>query len=319
MSASISVHELAQWLCGELAPEAWSPERRAALTLAAERHGVNGLLAPASPAALALRARGIQALRFTRACVTALEAEKIPCVVLKGAATATRWSDPSVRPQTDVDLLVAPEHLRAAGDLLLAKDVVGPRVIDGEHLHNATFAPKGPGAFALELHHGLSSHHHLALDVHELLARRVSLATAQGAVPALAPEDDAVYLALHAATHALTRLAWLVDLQGLHRAGVDWLSAAARAHAWNASGAVELAWQQTRELLAVPIPEVAMRMLRVPAPKRWLAHRLLALSRSGRQAQTAERLLRLALVPLADVPQVVVQKLKANAEEAKGH
>ncbi|MBX7097258.1 MAG: nucleotidyltransferase family protein [Myxococcaceae bacterium] len=311
--------ELSRWLCGELAPAAWSSERRAALQLEAERHGVIGLLEPKAPAALALRARSLRALRFTLRCVAALEAERIEVVVLKGAACASLWPDPTVRPQGDVDLLVAPHALERAAKALLDAGVARARVVEGRHLHNATLTP-APGGLNIELHHGLTSHHELTVDVEHLLARRRRVVTGQGPLPALALEDDAVYLALHAATHAMMRLAWVVDLQGLHLSGVDWVEAARRARAWNAAAAVELAWRDARELLAVSIPEAAFEALGVGRARAQLTHALLELARgTGAESSTSARLLRLAMVPTVDLPKVVLRKLRANREEAQGH
>lgn len=284
---------------------------------AAERHGVFGLIYGDLPAARALQARSLRALKFTRKAVAAVEAAGIECVVLKGAAAAVRWKEPSARQQSDLDLLVAPRDLKGASQALIAAGVASHEFMSGEHVHNASLKAKENIGLTIELHHALNSNHEITVDVAALLARRILVTTAQGPIPALAMEDDAAYLAMHAATHALGRLAWLVDLEGLHRAGVDWVEAAHRARAWNVALAVEIAWRQARQLLAVPIPEGAFDALGTTAAQRAAVAALYRATwgTAGEPHKWFERAFRLALVPPGSWPALAIHKYRARDEQ----
>ncbi len=284
---------------------------------AAERHGVLGLLLGDDIAARALQSKSLRALRFSRRAVEAVEAKGIACVVLKGVAAATRWKEPSARQQSDLDLLVTRENLKAASKALIDAGVASHEFMSGEHMHNASLAPASPSGLTIELHHALNSNHEIRIDVGQVLARRITLQTGRGSIPALSPEDDAAYLAMHAATHALGRLAWLVDLEGLARAGVDWVEAARRAKAWGVALPVECAWRQARDLLAVPIPEAAFAALGTALPLRSAVNALFKLTwaTSGTAHIWAERAFRLSLVHPAVWPQLAVHKYLARKEE----
>lgn len=288
---------------------------------AAERHGVLGLLQPDSHAARALQSRSLRALRFSRRAVEAVEAAGIACAVLKGVAAAARWKEPLARQQSDLDLLVAPADLKAASKALIDAQVAGHEFMAGDHVHNASLSPKAKGGLTIELHYALNSNHEISVDISQLLARRIVLETPQGAIPALAPEDDAAYLAMHAATHAVARLAWLVDLEGLARAGVDWVEAARRARAWNVALPVECAWRQARDLLAVPIPEQAFAALGTSLAQRTAVAALYRATwaTAGEPHKWLERAFRLALVPPQSWPALALHKYRARGEQMKAY
>src|SRR5262249_24659932 len=101
---------LAEAIVGSLRPEGLENGTQARLLEGAIHHGVLGLFALPHPAAqhalLATRARNVRALRFTHRVVAAIEGASVPVVVMKGAAASCRWNEPTVRQQSDVDVLV---------------------------------------------------------------------------------------------------------------------------------------------------------------------------------------------------------------------
>lgn len=312
---------VAELLTGARRLEDLSPAKHAEARLAAERHGVLGLLPGKTlhwlAAARVLATRSLRALRFTRRAVEAVESAGIVCVVLKGVAAGARWAEPSARQQSDLDLLVARGDLPAASKALIDAGLAQPAFLPGEHVHNASLKPKERSGLLIELHHSLNSNHELKADVSELLARRVQLQTPQGTVPAFALEDDAAYLAMHAATHVMARLAWLVDLQAVGQAGVDWVEAARRARLWNMALPVECAWRQARELLGVPIPERAFSELGTSRAQRTAVFALYAASWStaGVSRTWVERVFRLALVPPGNWLQLARHRYLAIREQ----
>ncbi len=312
--------QLAQLLTGERqAPPEGSAER-AELVAAGDRHGVVGLLAHLGGdferLARAHQARAIRALRFTLRTSRVLDEAGIVHVVMKGAVAGSRWTEPTARQQSDVDLLVRREDLQRASEAMVTAGLASHQFLAGEIKHNAGLQPKEAGGLLIEIHHALTSDHAVELKVEDLLRRRVRVETAQGPLWGLTPEDDAVYLAMHASTHALQRLAWLVDLARLDSVGVDWITAAARAREGNIGMPVELAWRETRELLATPIPEAAFHELRVGLGQkaRYRALYRLAHATKGTPQRALEIGFRLALVPLPDLPGVFVHKFRAKRE-----
>jgi hypothetical protein len=313
---------LADALSGGLVASSLDPDTTSRLLTLSIHHGVIGLFplndARFVPALAATRARALRALKFTRRVVAAIESAGIAVAVLKGAGAASRWPDPSLRQQSDVDVLVDRGTKDAAADALVQAGVCKVRFITSDQLHNDSLEPADPAGLLVEVHHYFNNHHRTQVETKELLQRRTRVRTAQGDLPVLAAEDDAVYLALHATTHALQRLAWLVDLSVL---SPDWSEAANRARAWGIGPAVAPAWHRTRALLGTPIPESAFACLGVP---RWQADlskwTLAAAERSrGSFHQFFERLFRLSVVPPKSLPYVIVQKARGRWEEAQGY
>ncbi len=316
---------LAQALTGERPEAPAEAAERTAFLAAADANGVVGLLAHLGPdferVAQAHRAKSIRALRFTVRASRVLEEARIAHAVLKGATSAARWSEPSARQQSDLDVLVHRDDLRKASRAMVDSGLASHEFLAGEEMHNAALQPKEASGLLIEIHHALNSSHEVKIDIAALLSRRIRVQTAQGPIWGLSLEDDAVFLALHASTHALHRLAWLVDLWRLGPAGVDWVEAARRARRGNVAIPVELAWRQTRELLAAPIPEAAFETLGVGLSQRLRYESLFRLTHAtrGRAQQFFERSFRMALVPLWNVPGVLAHKLRAREEEAEAY
>src|SRR4051812_13010415 len=84
--------QLAEALTDGLSPGVLALDDAEALAAAAELHGVLGLFPVQTPnfarTVLTARARSLRALKFTLRVVDALEAARVPCVVLKGSASA---------------------------------------------------------------------------------------------------------------------------------------------------------------------------------------------------------------------------------------
>ncbi len=303
---------------GKLATDTLAPETTQALFEAAERNGVLGLFPLRHPgyraAVVAAQARGMRALRFTHRVVAAIEAAGIPVVVLKGAAAASRWREPALRQQSDVDVLVEPRHKDGAAQALVDAGVCSRRFLDSHEMHNDSLLPAEPSGMLVELHHYFNHHHDTRVEVAELLARRQTVPTPQGDLPALNREDDAVYLALHAATHSLQRLAWLVDLVGLEP---NWQVAAERARAWGVALAVAPAWRRARTALGVPIPQRAMEIVEAGSIHARLAQVVLEFAEAtgGDTQRFFARAFRLSIVPIRSLPLVFRRKFTAGREQ----
>lgn len=148
----------------------------------------------------------------------ALAATGVRTVALKGALFAERfYARPSGRPTSDIDLLVSLPDLRSAQRAL---ESVGYRLVDDDaeqvwslrehhHLHLAH-----PRALPLELHFHAYRGFGSTIDGAALVARSVPVEKgAFRALRVLAPEDELLFLAVHAAAHRFVRLGWLYDIR----------------------------------------------------------------------------------------------------------
>jgi hypothetical protein len=175
---------------------------------------------------------------------------------LKGPLFAERYyARPSARATSDVDLLVDPNDLDRASAVLVDAGYVpaeGPEEerFRREH-HHLHFTH--PHALPLELHfHGYTGFGEI-LPSPPLLARRLPAPGFQ-AIGVLAPEDELVFLAVHAAMHRFIRLGWLYDLALLTRTmtEAELASACARAEAWRFSRVMGLTSQLLVERMGAP-------------------------------------------------------------------
>lgn len=146
----------------------------------------------------------------------ALQAHGLRAVVLKGPLFAERfYVRPSTRATSDIDLLVTEGTLDAAAAALTTVGYHAsgdPREEwyrrEHHHLHLAN-----PHALPLELHFHAYRGFGSTMRSEPLLARSTPPADASlAALSVLSPEDEVVYLAVHAAAHRFVRLGWLYDL-----------------------------------------------------------------------------------------------------------
>lgn len=169
-------------------------------------------------------------------------------VVLKGPLFAERfYARPSTRSTSDLDLLVRAADLERAGAAL---EALGWRLADGpdeaararrekHHLHYAH-----PEALPLELHFRAYSGFGRVIPSEPLVDRRARAPTGGfEALGVLAPEDELVFLAVHAGAHRFVRLGWLYDLRLLVDAmtPAQIVEASRRARAWGYGRVVSFA------------------------------------------------------------------------------
>jgi hypothetical protein len=283
----------------------------------AARHGVLGLVEPALAPEARARARTRLAIerlaqeRIHDALDEALRAlaraGSIDAVALKGPVLSERlWGDPFARPTSDVDLAVAPRDLdralRALGELGWRDEHAGLRYFRETH-HHVTLAR--PGSPPLELHHRLLVGFGTTLELERF--RTIEHVTARGArARVLAPEDELVFLGVHAALHAFARLAWLVDLALLLRRGVDVDRARSLARALRVGRAFDDALATLADRLAIPGALRSSRRHRAAAAIAAAGERWPVASRPAQLARFAFR------VVLCDGPSLALAHARAN-------
>jgi hypothetical protein len=221
-------------------------------------------------------------------------------VALKGALFAERfYARPSARATSDIDLMVDEAALEDAASALA--EVGFARSLDpsearfrreGHHLHFSH-----PHALPLELHFHAYRGFGAVLPSEPLIARSRPLEVlGHRALGVLAPDDELVYLAVHAAAHRFLRLGWLYDLKLLvatmSRDEID--RAARRAREWGYARVVGYAADLLIEVLGVSA--AVLSPLRLLSPlRRPVVRRVTAEPRSP-VARSATRFVYTALL-----------------------
>lgn len=269
---------------------ALAPPARVALLGRAVDHGLLSAVAACLPRgdavlrarferlATATRLRDARSRAVLEEALAALAQAGITPIALKGPVLADRlYAEPALRASTDLDLLVRDADLDRAADALGGVGFRrGDPAVDAyqrrRHHHLHLRRPPGPD---VELHFRAHSAFGIFPEA-EPWARAVAWRTARGTpVAVLAPEDELVYLAVHAAGHLFQRAGWLFDVWLLleRHPALDWAAVADRARAYGCRRALAYALLALRELGA-PVPPGPH--LALGARRRRLADRLSA-------------------------------------------
>jgi Uncharacterised nucleotidyltransferase len=209
-----------------------------------------------------------------------LAAARVETACLKGPLLGERlYGDAALRPSSDLDLLVSDADFERGAAALAeagwrAEEGAPARYLRRHHQH---LSFSRAGAPAVELHFRALVGFGISVPSEDLLARAVPHPFSRAEARILCPEDEVLYLGLHAAGHLLARLGWLYDLKLLlaGQTGLDWAAVAARAEALRAAPPLAFALERARDLGA-PVPRGLL-----PGP--------------GARARLAERVRRFAL------------------------
>jgi hypothetical protein len=204
-----------------------------------------------------------------RGIISTLEQQRIPVVPLKGPALAEMlYTDPSLRPFTDLDVLVRRDDLPATLQILAAR---GYRPGPDDRPFAYSLAESGAvcltpasesGEFPLDVHWQLLDPPGLArapaIDATEVWNRMITIDGLGRRVLAPCPEDLLIYLAAHLALHhPLSGLRWQLDLALLirsHGSALDWDAVLERARRWRLAGALSFALTGVRDHFGMDIP-----------------------------------------------------------------
>jgi hypothetical protein len=195
--------------------------------------------------------------------------------LLKGALLAHRlYARPSARGTTDIDLLVDEHQVDVAAAAL---SDLGYRPFDGpreawfrEHHHHVHFVH--PHALPLELHFHAYRGFGTRIPSGPLLDRGHAVdGMNHQTLTVLAKEDELVYLAVHAAGHRFSRLAWLYDCKLLLATmdGKQVRTAVERATHWGVARPFALAAALLVDVFGVPAERLS-----VAVPLGWARHEL---------------------------------------------
>lgn len=187
-----------------------------------------------------------------------LESRAIRAAALKGPWLAVRlYEHPAERHSVDLDVLVSAADLDAAVGALVRAGwsiELGPAAnYARQHHHHLQLVRSGSPT--LELHFRARAGFGTVFEAAPLLERAIEMRTPGGhSVFTLSPEDEFIYLAVHAAAHGFVRLMWLYDLKLLRHANppLDWSVVAQRAAAIGVRAPVAFACRLMHERFLMP-------------------------------------------------------------------
>lgn len=242
-------------------------------------HGLSGLLletpihrqlpdwalASLRASAAQVSERNFQIMEELGRVAEGFERTQIPLMVLKGASLLlTAYPNGSLRPMSDLDLLVQPHHALQAVNLLRS---LGYR--HGVALVRDDFFPR----WYYEIEMLLPGRRSVRIDLHahpwrplplaqivrheDFWAENVPIRVGQGRVWLPSPETLFVHLAAHAAFHNCARFIWLYDLQRVathYNSAINWTRVVDRARRWRLSLAVQSAVAAAEQVLGPFIP-----------------------------------------------------------------
>jgi hypothetical protein len=270
--------------------EATRPADVEALIAAARAHGVEAWLAACAPAGAQWSELHAQRPRFSAARVRSLSAVQgigrqlddlgCPWAVLKGISLSYgAYPRPDLRHSVDVDILVSGRYFAEA---LAALEGSGHRLLDVNWPLLAEQQPgqlrlQAPNRTIVDLHWHLLNQRELResfrLPTEPLLARAVGHADPE--FPMLAPIDQLLHVALHAALSGATKLVWLVDLDRLLSTGsFDWAELTAAAHSAGVGLPVAIALARAAAVMDSPVPHEVL--IELAGGKPWLGLERLA-------------------------------------------
>jgi len=200
----------------------------------------------------------------------AVTEEKIPVLVIKGPVLAELvYRDISLRPFSDLDIVVHPRHRGTIGDLLrklgyrympsagLPEDSYQAAIIDGGPKWNALW---------LDVHHDISALMRLRgrrYDIRDMW--RASAPYKSPLVRRLCWEDFLCHLATHASLDSYSRFVLLCDIDRLLRIPgfIDWPKALDRAARCRCTVDLWLALDLAKSMLGTEIPKAVSDVLAV--------------------------------------------------------
>ncbi|MGH9577333.1 MAG: nucleotidyltransferase domain-containing protein, partial [Terriglobales bacterium] len=222
---------------------------------------------------LKLAAELIRALKL-------LEGEKILAIPFKGPAlTAALYGNLALRESSDLDLLLRPDHVLPARDVLLADGYVPEYDLTPAQERallrsdcQYTFQ-KFDGQLRIELHWDIVPRYcGVRLDPARWFERAQSITLTSVTVPSLSPEDLLLVLCVHGAKHAWERAAWIVDVAELLRVypALDFTYVAQQASAARARRHLRVGLGLAHQLLEVQLPPEFAREIEQDAMARSL-------------------------------------------------
>lgn len=221
---------------------------------------------------LHLLARNLGLVAELAAVGKLLAEAQVPFLCLKGPSLASAaYGNLRLRPFSDLDILVRPEHARRACEQISRRGFVPQFTLSGKWWDlflrtrsELTFQREHPLSLA-EVHWGLLPPGYTFTPTASPLWERAEDVVVESlTVRTLGRDDNLLFLCLHAAKHSWERMIWLVDLAELlrRRPDVDWDRLLAEANRRAAGRMLALSLFLAAQLLDAPVPVEVLDGLR---------------------------------------------------------
>ena len=217
--------------------------------------------------------RNVKLYHELREVVTALQTQRIPTLVLKGAHLAAAVYDSiALRSMVDIDIMVPPEELQKAIEALSTlgyQPSVPWQSLEAYLTYEHHVPPfTRPNAVAsLELHWRITRPQRTySIPMTDLWARSTTVTINGLAVQVFCPEDLLLHVCMHATYHHWFQqgVRFLCDITEIVRRygeELDWDAVIQRATAWEWQRGVYLALAAAQTFLDAPIPADVLKRL----------------------------------------------------------
>jgi hypothetical protein len=212
--------------------------------------------------------------------LAAFGAAGIDNLVLKGPAVGrTVYADPSLRPTSDLDILIPEERWQAARDVLVGQGYIPEQPHDGpppkvadEKAHYHSQYRRDRDRMLIEVHYD-PWWYGLRPRLRELFWQRSAPLTIGGVLTRmLSAEDQLLHACIHLHHHSYTRLIWFTDLALLIQRpqGLDWTYFVWAARQEGLELLVYYSLYYLEQLLGVSAPASVMSALRPNPLQAWV-------------------------------------------------
>ncbi len=218
------------------------------------------------------RAQVFSLLRMTAELFRLLQlfaTKNVPALVVKGPVLAMQaYGDPSIRSYGDLDLLVRQRDIRSATESLLAigyQAAIPLSAIDAGRIPGQYLFSKSDTNLIVELHNDLTLRYFpRRLPLEKLFERRILVHLDGHEAPALAVEDELVYICVHGATHLWERLGWIADVAALisRQSNINWQGVAEIAKEVEAERMLHTGLRLATDLLGARPPDAVLATVR---------------------------------------------------------
>ncbi len=202
----------------------------------------------------------------------------IPAIVVKGPVLAMQaYGDPTLRSYGDLDLLVRQRDIRRATEVLLERGyqaAVPLSAIDAGKIPGQYLFSKPDAKLMVELHNEFTLRYFpRRLPLEDFFKRRILVRLDTHESPALAVEDELVFICIHGTKHLWERLLWIADVAALvtRQSGIDWQKAKETAKKVGAERMMHTGLRLAVDVLHARLPDAVLAAVQADVGARKLA------------------------------------------------
>ena len=209
--------------------------------------------------------------------LSAFNKEGIPVVLLKGAALLdTVYRDISLRPMSDLDILVRPEDIGRAEALVLGLDYTylvqqadEPDDLNNRHLSNLAHRKKG---ILLEVHrHIVDANDAFHFDISDFWARARPIRKTQAEALVFSPEDLLIHLSIkflsdrrYQSSTAISQLCDIAEIINHYSDSLDWDLIVKISREKGFTAGLYSVLYACQRIVGTPLPAAIMQEIRPP-------------------------------------------------------